>query len=110
MCILMLRGPQTVGEIRTRSTRLYDFASLEDVEIALNALAGGESPFIVQLPRQSGQKVVRYAHLLSGEVALPPPETGPVSVREFDADRIDRLETALDDLKRQFEEFKSRFE
>jgi uncharacterized protein YceH (UPF0502 family) len=62
MCVLMLRGPQTVGEIRTRSNRLYDFISLEDVETTLNSLMSGESPLIVRLPRQTGQKEVRYAH------------------------------------------------
>src|SRR5947207_15342620 len=71
MGVLMLRGPQTVGEIRTRSNRLYDFTSLDEVEIVLNSLMSGESPFIVRLERQTGQKEARYAHLLSGEVTLP---------------------------------------
>src|SRR5438132_7636012 len=70
MCVLMLRGPQTIGEIRTRSNRLYDFSSLEEVEITLNSLMSGDPPLIVRLPRQSGQKEVRYAHLLSREVTL----------------------------------------
>src|SRR5216117_2648947 len=74
MCVLMLRGPQTVGEIRTRSNRLYDFSSLEQVEATLNALMSAESPLVLRLPRQSGQKEVRYAHLLSGEMALTEPE------------------------------------
>src|SRR5438876_875147 len=61
LCILMLRGLQTVGEIRTRSNRLYDFSSLDEVEIVLNSLMSGESPFIVRLERQTGQKEARYA-------------------------------------------------
>jgi len=102
MCVLMLRGPQTVGEIRTRSNRLYNFSSLEEVEITLNSLMSGEAPFIVRLPRQSGQKEVRYAHLLSGEVTLTEPEVEP--------DRIGKLEKEVEDLKKQFEQFRKQFE
>ena len=102
MCVLMLRGPQTVGEIRTRTNRLYDFASLEQVETTLNALMSGESPFIVRLPRQTGQKEVRYAHLLCGEVTLTEP--GP------ELDRLGKLEKEVEDLKKQFDEFRKQFE
>jgi uncharacterized protein YceH (UPF0502 family) len=106
MCVLMLRGPQTVGEIRTRSIRLYDFSSLDEVEIVLNSLMSGESPYIVRLQRQTGQKEVRYAHLLSGEVlqvdAAPEPDPEP--------DRIGKLEREVEDLKRQFAEFRKQFE
>ena len=100
MCVMMLRGPQTVGEIRTRSNRLYNFSSLEEVEITLNSLMSGA--LIVRLPRQSGQKEIRYAHLLSGEVSLTEPEAEP--------DRIGKLEKEVDDLKKQFEQFRKQFE
>jgi len=100
MCVMMLRGPQTVGEIRTRSNRLYNFSSLEEVEITLNSLMSGA--LIVRLPRQSGQKEVRYAHLLSGEVSFTEPEAEP--------DRIGKLEKEVDDLKKQFEQFRKQFE
>ena len=102
MCVLMLRGPQTVGEIRTRSNRLYDFSSLDEVETTLNSLMSREPPLIVRLPRQSGQKEVRYAHLLSGEVRVTEPEAEP--------DRIGKLEKEIEDLKRQFEQFRKQFE
>ena len=102
MCVTMLRGPQTVGEIRTRSNRLYNFSSLEEVEITLNSPMTGEPPLIVRLPRQSGQKEIRYAHLLSGEVSLTEPEAEP--------DRIGKLEKEVDDLKKQFEQFRKQFE
>ena len=102
MCVTMLRGPQTVGEIRTRSNRLYNFSSLEEVEITLNSLMTGEPPLIVRLPRQSGQKEIRYAHLLSGEVSLTEPEAEP--------DRIGKIEKEVDDLKKQFEQFRKQFE
>ena len=102
MCVLMLRGPQTVGEIRTRSNRLYDFSSLEEVETTVNSLMSGEPPLVARLPRQSGQKEVRYAHLLSGEVRLTEPEPEP--------DRIGKLEKEVEDLKKQFEQFRRQFE
>jgi uncharacterized protein YceH (UPF0502 family) len=102
LCVLMLRGPQTVGEIRTRTNRLYDFASLEQVETTLNSLMSGESPFVVRLPRQTGQKEVRYAHLLSGEVRVTEPEP--------ELDRIGKLEKEIEDLKKQFEQFRKQFE
>jgi uncharacterized protein YceH (UPF0502 family) len=108
MCVLMLRGPQTVGEIRTRTARLYDFTSLEQVETTLNGLMSSASPLIARLPRQIGQKEVRYAHLLSGEVQLPETEAAAEAPPEMD--RISRLEQEVEDLKRQFAEFKKQFE
>jgi uncharacterized protein YceH (UPF0502 family) len=104
LCVLMLRGPQTVGEIRTRSNRLYDFTSLEDVETTLNALMSGELPLVVRLPRQAGQKEIRYGHLLSGDVAPGEPEVEP------ELDRIGKLEKEVEDLKAQFEVFRKQFE
>jgi predicted 3-demethylubiquinone-9 3-methyltransferase (glyoxalase superfamily) len=68
LCVLMLRGPQTVGEIRTRTNRLYDFSSLEEVESTLNSMASAETLLVVSLARQAGQKEIRYAHLLGGDV------------------------------------------
>ena len=67
MCVLMLRGPQTVGEIRTRSGRLFDFPSLEEVEATLNTLMTRAEPLVARLPRQPGQKEARFAQLLSGD-------------------------------------------
>jgi uncharacterized protein YceH (UPF0502 family) len=107
MCVLMLRGPQTVGEIRTRSNRLYDFTSLEQVETTLNALMSGESPLVARLPRQSGQKEIRYAHLLCGEVTFA--ESESESESEPELDRIGKLEKELEELKRQFDEFRKQF-
>ena len=106
MCVLMLRGPQTVGEIRTRTNRLYDFTSLEDVETTLNSLMSGELPLIVRLPRQTGQKEVRYAHLLSGTVTYNQKD----EEIEPEPDRIGKLEREVEDLKKQFEQFRKQFE
>ena len=110
MCILMLRGPQTVGEIRTRSNRLYDFTSVEQVETTLNGLMAAVPPLVVRLPRQMGQKEVRYAHLLSGEVEMSAQEAEPEAMPEIDPDRIGKLEREVADLRREFEEFRKKFE
>lgn len=68
MCELLLRGPQTVGELRGRAGRLHPFASLEEVQSVLDALAARQAgKLVVKLARQAGQKEQRYAHLLSGE-------------------------------------------
>jgi uncharacterized protein YceH (UPF0502 family) len=66
MCLLMLRGPQTPGELNTNSGRLHEFESIEEVQEVLERLTTTEPPFVLQLPRRPGQKEVRYAHLLSG--------------------------------------------
>jgi uncharacterized protein len=75
LCVLMLRGPQTPGEIRTRSGRLFDFPDLARVEVTLQSLITFEPPLVVQLPRRPGQKELRYAHLLGGEPEPEPVET-----------------------------------
>jgi uncharacterized protein YceH (UPF0502 family) len=108
MCLLMLRGPQTTGELRGRTERLYPFDDIEAVEATLNHLAG--MGFTKQFPRQPGFKEPRWGHLLSGEPAgmdAPPPvaERGP-----SDRERIAALETALGELRREFEEFRRGFQ
>jgi hypothetical protein len=117
LCVLMLRGPQTAGELRGRTERLYEFDDLEAVDACLTHLMEWQpEPLVAKLPRQVGYKEVRYAHLLSGE---PPAPLAPASaaqtagVRETRDDsvaRLDRLEAEVADLKRQFAEFKSQFE
>src|SRR5438128_9885072 len=69
MCVLMLSGAQTAGEIRTRGSRLYDFPGLEEVDETLHALSTKDTrPMVVKLPRQPGQKESRFAQLLAGAV------------------------------------------
>jgi uncharacterized protein YceH (UPF0502 family) len=122
MCVLMLSGPQTVGEIRTRGSRLYDFKGLEEVDEILHALSTRESDALVmKLPRQSGQKDARFVHLLSGEPAVEatteivPPSRA--ARREPEPDRVSKLEEQvqsltqqIENLTAQFEEFKKQFE
>ena len=69
VCCLLLRGPQTPGELRTRTNRLYEFSDVTQVEQVLNELAAREDgPFVVRLEREAGKRESRYAHLFSGEV------------------------------------------
>ena len=119
MCVLMLRGPQTVGEIRTRTARLFDFQSLENIETTLNALAArAPSPLVTRLERQAGQKEARYAHLLSGEVIATPPTPGQAASAVLeDVDRLGALESAVEllrsevmDLRAELVELKRLFE
>jgi uncharacterized protein YceH (UPF0502 family) len=125
-CVLLLRGPQTPGELRDRSARLHEFAGLEEVEAALNSLATREEPVVTRLARRPGQKEARYAHLLSGEVFEQhedeTPETAAASsssplARTSAAERILKLEqevetlrAELDGFRREFETFKKQFE
>ncbi len=117
ICVLMLRGPQTLGELRERTGRMYQFAGLGEVQETLDAMARREDPLVVRLERIAGYKESRYAHLLSGEVdaaSLPPPRaTGRVA----DDGRIDALETEVRELREEmaslkatFEEFRRQFE
>jgi uncharacterized protein YceH (UPF0502 family) len=113
MCVLMLRGPQTPGELRGNASRLHEFAGLDEIEQTLNALISREDdPLVVRLPRQAGQKEVRFAHLLSGEVQIveAPVEQPRVSSRESLEQKVEKLSAEVESLKRQFEEFKKQFE
>src|ERR1035441_3261644 len=121
LCVLMLRGPQTAGELRGRTERLYEFDDLEAVDACLTRLMEWQpEPLAARLPRQVGYKEVRYAHLLSGEpqaASAPPPAGQTQGVRETRDDpvarlqaSVDRLEAEVAELKRQFAEFKRQFE
>jgi uncharacterized protein YceH (UPF0502 family) len=121
LCVLMLRGPQTAGELRGRTERLYQFDDLEAVDACLTRLMEWQpEPLVARLPRQVGYKEVRYAHLLSGEpptTAAAPAAAQTPGVRETRDEpvarlqaSVDRLEAEVADLKRQFAEFKKQFE
>jgi uncharacterized protein YceH (UPF0502 family) len=123
ICVLLLRGPQTPGELATRGFRLYEFSGLEEVESTLNSLISREpDPLVKRLNRQPGQKEARFAHLLSGEPnieAFPEAEqSAPLSRRRgSESERIEKLEHEVVTLKaevqrlqQQFEQFKKQFE
>jgi uncharacterized protein YceH (UPF0502 family) len=108
MCVLMLRGPQTPGELNARTERMHAFEELSEIETTLDGLASREeSPLVVKLPRPPGRKEYRYAHLLSGEVAVDSTEadTGAESTRE----KVERLEAQMEALLREHEEFRREF-
>jgi uncharacterized protein YceH (UPF0502 family) len=119
MCVLMLRGAQTLGELRGSASRLHEFSSLEEVEETLNGLISREpEPLVARLPRQPGQKEGRFAHLLSGEIDVEAlavePERTP---RRSGSEQVERLEQKVDSLaaeveklKEQFEQFRRQFE
>lgn len=112
MAVLMLRGPQTIGEIRERSGRMHEFGDLNEVQETLDDLSRRDEPLLVRLERQPGQKEARYAHLLSGEVdvsSLPTPGEKRSS-GSADASRLEALETEVASLKNELAEFKATFD
>jgi len=118
LTVLMLRGPQTAGEVRTRSGRIHEFASVADAEAALQFLIDKYPPLVARLPRAPGTKEARYMHLLGGadassEDALPAAAGGAGSR----SDRLVQLEEEVARLREetarlaaQFEEFRKQFE
>jgi uncharacterized protein YceH (UPF0502 family) len=119
LCVLMLRGAQTLGELRERTGRLYEFSGLGEVNETLDNLMRREEPLVVRLERQPGQKEVRYAHLLSGEIDLATyaKEVSSSGSKQADNERLTTLENELENLRgefnlfrQSFEEFKKQFE
>lgn len=110
ICVLMLRGPQTLGELKTHSHRLFDFDDIDDVQFAVQHLLEREPPLVTALPRQAGQKEGRYAHLLCGEPDIPEP-SGPVapasSTSGLEA-RVTELETQVEDLQNRLKAIEDR--
>jgi uncharacterized protein YceH (UPF0502 family) len=109
LCELMLRGPQTIGELRTRTERLHRFNDLLEVESLLDRM----TEFVVKLPRRTGEKESRYGQLFSGPVDNSEPEATPVArtdrIGALEAE-IGRLRSEMDELKRQFADFRRQFE
>ena len=117
LCELMLRGPQTMGELRGRIERFEMNLMVDEVEMLLEMLAAREEPLVVKLPRQPGRKDSRYAHLLAGMPEITEGEEVATIAAVPRADRIGQLEAELaqlkaeiTDLQRQFAEFKAQFE
>ena len=116
LCVLMLRGPQTVGELRGRCERLYPFDSMEEVRVTLDMLSEGEEPRVMRLPVQPGQKEARYTQLLTGEpdpeelqqAAQPQPVAAPAA--PADNARLDELENEVLELRQELETLKKAFD
>ena len=103
LCVLLLRGPQTVGELRGRTERLASFPQLSDVEGALTGLAEGTEPFVRLLPQRPGQKERRYTQLLSGEPVEPAASLAgePTLPAAASPTRLEALEQEVADLRRE---------
>ncbi len=122
MCVLMLSGAQTAGEIRGRAYRLYEVTGLEEIEQTLQSLSTKDpEPLVTKLPRQTGQKEARFAHLLAGEVKVEDLDgEHPVSKqtrRSIESEkvvslehRVETLAAEVEGLRRQFDDFKKQFE
>lgn len=123
LCVIMLRGPQTLGELRGRTGRLHKFEGLSEIQDVLDKLVEKDGgPFVIKLPREPGRKESRYMHLLCGEIEVSdeeyvaPQERARLEVKADD-DRFARLEgdvaslkELVDGLKLEFQEFKKQFE
>jgi uncharacterized protein len=120
LCILLLRGPQTPGELRGRTERMHHFEALDDVQSALQKLMQRDPPLVKVLPRQPGTKESRWVHLMAGDVVVPesPQLAGPMPDRTSgDGERMARLEEEVSalrrevgDIKDQLERFRKQFE
>src|SRR5882672_1181951 len=118
MCVLILRGPQTSGELRSRTQHLRNFESLAEVETLLQGLSLRDTPLVVKALRQPGSRESRFAHLLGGPVEMeesevPPHQAPSVQQAQAENNKIAKLEEEiaslrleLSELKRQFAEFK----
>jgi uncharacterized protein YceH (UPF0502 family) len=118
LCVLLLRGPQTPGELRGRTERMHRFEDLDEVLSGLQQLMRREPPLAKALGRRPGTKEIRYAHLLSGDVeAWEPPAESASSSGSADAERIIQLEeqvaalrNEIAELKQQMADFRKQFE
>jgi len=110
LAVLLLRGPQTVGELRSRSERLFAFADLDAVETVLSGLAEREAPLVVQLARQPGRKEHRYAQLLGGALISEESETPVFESGTSRQDRLALLEEEVAGLKGELAALKDRFD
>jgi uncharacterized protein len=111
LCVLLLRGPQTQGELRGRTERMHQFEDFDAVQASLQKLMQREPPLAAVLPRQPGTKESRYAHLLSGEIEAGTTATPAVAVSHSgDDDRVARLEQQVSTLREEVRELKGVFE
>ena len=115
VCELLLRGPQTPGELRTRASRMAEVADVSEVESALANLASRtDGPYVVQLPREAGRRDSRYAHLFSGDVDIDVPTESVAEPAQPRArpqnDRIERLEELVAELRRELDELKDKLQ
>ncbi len=111
LCVLMLRGAQTLGELRERTSRLYEFSGLGEVNETLDNLMRREEPLVIKLERLPGQKEARFAHLLSGEIDVESYAKENISSgKQAGGERVEKLEQELENLRNEFNLFRESFE
>ena len=119
LCVMMLRGPQTLGELRERTGRLHQFNGLGEVQETLDSLVRRDDPLVIKLERMAGQKEARFAHLLSGEIDVEALAVthAPRASRGLDGERVETLENQVAALRAEvaalnekFEQFRKQFE
>lgn len=116
LALLMLRGPQTVPELLTRSDRLADFPGLDEVRSTLDRLSQREPALVVRIPRSGGQREDRYMHLLCGEVDISALATAGAATMDTNGatqaleTRIEQLETLVDALQQRLQQVEQRFD
>jgi uncharacterized protein YceH (UPF0502 family) len=110
ICLLLLRGPQTPGELNTNSGRLYEFETLDEVQETLEKLSSANTPYLTQLPRRAGQKEARYMHLLGENIDVTdddePESSTAVSIKPAYAEletRVSKLEDELTSMRADFD-------
>ncbi|MGF1760662.1 DUF480 domain-containing protein [Photobacterium sagamiensis] len=113
ICVMLLRGPQSAGEIRTRTNRLCSFSDVKEAEAVLDGLASHpKGPYIVKFPREAGKRDCRYMHLFSGEIDLEALATqaSPVAASSATAERLAQLEEQVSAMKLEITELKEMLE
>ncbi len=111
VCCLLLRGPQTPGELRTRTNRLCSFNDVKETEAVLERLAARESgPLVVKLPREPGKRESRYQHLFSGEVDLEALAVESSSASSFSSNKMEMLEAEVAELRQEVAELRAMVE
>ena len=110
LCVLLLRGPQTPGELRGRTERMHSFEDLDAVQASLQKLMQREPPLAAVLPRQPGTKESRYAHLLAGEAEVAAGSSSPAFQSTGHDDRIGQLEEQVAGLRKEVRELREMFE
>jgi uncharacterized protein YceH (UPF0502 family) len=113
ICELFLRGPQTPGELRSRTERLCKFGDVSEVEAELASLMAREEPLVVKLPREPGKRESRYAHLFSGlpqSSILSTTERDEIETEASDRERIEALEKQVYELQLGLDELRQKYE
>jgi uncharacterized protein len=113
LCVLLLRGPQTPGELRGRTERIHSFDEISDILAGLQKLMDRDPPVAAILPRQPGTKEARYAHLLSGPVesiAIAPAERASMPDSSANDDRIAQLEATAAELRQEVNELREKID